>query len=148
MLRAALFHAHRHEAGCPKSGICSLHQAVGKPLPCGPESCNKFVGPRVEPEPTAPEGVRVRYLVHLESMVNVGCKFGPNDLDPDTWGELVALAIERARMDRLIHAAKDKAREGGAKETRETEEALRASREQLGIPGAGKSLFASAPKKR
>lgn len=144
-IRAAVFAAHRYDAGCPKSGFCALHAAVGKELPCGPRACHKFVGPRLEREPTSPEMVRVRYLVHLESMVNVGCKFGPNDLDPQSWEELICLAMERSRIDRLVTAAKDREREGGApKATPAEAAALRANREQLGVPAAGQSLLPPA----
>lgn len=135
-LRAALFAAHRYDAGCPKTGLCSLHSVFGKEVPCAPGACTKFVGPRLERDPEAVESARVRHLVHIESMVNVGCKFGPNDLDPATWEELIWLAMERGRMDRLVNAAKDRNRDAGAKDPKE-EDALRKARELGGAGSAG-----------
>jgi hypothetical protein len=77
--------------------------------------------------------VRVRYLVRLESMVNVGCKFGPNDLPADVWDQLVTLAMERAFVDRLVQKRHD--RQG------HENRAMGKARATTGVPPPGGTLF-------
>ena len=52
--------------------------------------------------------VRLQHLVRLEAMHNVGCTFGPNDLSPYEWDELIVLAQERQRMDEAVRKHRDK----------------------------------------
>ena len=51
--------------------------------------------------------VRVRYLIWVESMINIGCHFGPDDLPMDVWDQLLALHYERAFVDRLVEQLQD-----------------------------------------
>lgn len=80
---------------------------------------------------------RVRHIVRLESMVNVGCKFGPNDLKPDQWRDLIVLAQERNWIDEKVQEHREKAREEQAKIDKAMAEARKAS----GVPSPGQSLF-------
>ena len=33
----------------------------------------------------------IRHLLHLQNLIQAGCRFGPNDLSPEEWDGLVAL---------------------------------------------------------
>ena len=77
--------------------------------------------------------VRVGYLLRLESLINVGCHFGPSDLPAQVWHELIVLNIERAYIDRVL----DKRREKHSKE----ETALSEARSATGIPQPGGTIF-------
>lgn len=77
--------------------------------------------------------VRVRYLVWVESLVNVGCKFQLNDLPMQVWNELIALAQERAFVDRLLHYRREK--------QADVDRGMSKSREATGLPPPGKSIF-------
>lgn len=77
--------------------------------------------------------LRVRWLIRLESLINVGCKFGPNDLDPDTWDELIAMALERQFVDRLVAVRREK--------NQHQESKLRETRQATGVPQPGGTLF-------
>jgi hypothetical protein len=76
---------------------------------------------------------RVQYLVRLESLINVGCKFGPNDLPARVWDELLAMALERQFMDALVEHRRERSR---AQET-----AISKARQQTGLPGPGQTIF-------
>lgn len=89
--------------------------------------------------PTLPEHEpsltpRLMFLLRIESYINVGAKYGPNDLEPQTWDHLLVLASERAFMDRLL----DKRREG----RRGNDAAMQKARQQTGLPAPGGTLFA------
>jgi hypothetical protein len=78
---------------------------------------------------------RIGFLIRLESMVNVGCKFGPNDLTPDTWDQLVALALERQFVQGLLDRRREK--------KGETEHRNKEAHRQTGIPAPGGTFFKS-----
>ena len=80
---------------------------------------------------------RIRHLSRLEAMINVGCKFGPNDLAPEQWSELIIMAEERNWMDRRIDRFRERKRKGD----REVESALSKGRKELNIPPPGQAIF-------
>lgn len=115
-------------------------------MPCGVEAgCPNLLTP-VEPPADPVFYRRLGYLTKLESLVNVGCAFGPNDLDPRTWNELIMFAMERQRMDEKVRKAQDRKADRG-KAPPEQETAFRAARKELGVPEAGASLFSSTTKR-
>lgn len=73
-------------------------------------------------------------------MVNVGCKFGPNDLRPEQWRDLITLAQERHWMDDKVQEHREVAR----KEQEKIDKAMAEARKLSGAPPPGQSLF---PKK-
>jgi hypothetical protein len=88
--------------------------------------------------PTLPEYdpemmVRVAYIMRVEAMVNVGCKYGPNDLDPSTWDHLLILASERAFVDRVVDARREKHKHSDA--------GMAKARQVTGAPAPGGTLF-------
>lgn len=139
-MRRALYQFRKYDLGCPKSGQCALFLKLGEKRDCGPANgCKHFLQP-VEEVPASWAMRRITFLTRIESMVNVGCKFAPNDLDPRTWSELIMMALERQRMDDLLRKGKD-AQSRKDKPTPEAEAALRVSRKELGMPETGTSLF-------
>lgn len=87
-----------------------------------------------EPPPHDPAAmVRVQFLVRIESLVNVGCHFGPDDLPPAVWDELIAYAIERAYIERIL----DQRRERHSEEQSVANEARTAT----GAPPPGGTIF-------
>jgi len=139
-VRRALYQSRKHDLGCPKSGVCTLFTQLGETRPCAADNgCKSFVGPAEDP-PAASAMVRLSFLTRLSSMVNVGCKFAPNDLDPRTWSELIMVALERQRIDDIIRKGQDRKRDKD-KPPPEAEKALRESRKALGLPEGGTSLF-------
>jgi hypothetical protein len=95
----------------------------------------------VETTPEANEVLlpRVRHVLRLESMINVGCKYGPDDLAPEVWDELIALSMERAWVDKhLVHDRKKPEDEGlSADEIQKRDKVRRESK----IPPAGGTIF-------
>lgn len=89
------------------------------------------------PPPDPAALARIGFLVRLESMANVGCKWQVNDLSYDVWSELIVLATERQRIDRLIREQQDTAREAEREVDHKADEARRDS----GIPAPGGSIF-------
>jgi len=77
-------------------------------------------------------------------MINVGCKFGPNDLSAETWRELVWFEQEKQWLDDKL----SKHRETLAKKTVAEKQAIDRQRQELGISPPGQSLFPPAPKGR
>jgi hypothetical protein len=77
---------------------------------------------------------RVQFLVRLESLINVGCKFGPNDLAPHVWDELLAMALERQFMESLVDHRRERARA--------QDSAVSKARQQTGLPQPGQTIFA------
>ena len=77
--------------------------------------------------------VRLQHLVRLEAMHNVGCTFGPNDLSPYEWDELIVLAQERQRMDEAVRKHRDK--------SRSADQTVATARKDTGVPAPGASLF-------
>lgn len=77
--------------------------------------------------------VRVSYLTRIESMVNVGCKFAPDDLDPSTWDQLIAVALERQFVEELLRKRREK--------KGETNTQQQAARRQAGVPAPGGTIF-------
>lgn len=90
--------------------------------------------PVIAPPPHDPAlFVRVQYLIGVESLINVGCHFGPDDLPARVWDELIAMNIERSFMDRLVdHRRETK---------REVDHAVEKAHQVTGLPRAGESLF-------
>lgn len=135
ILRSALFHARKYDLGCPTEAKCAFFRDQQERA-C--EGCPKRLTP-VEPLPPPVAGARLRYLTQIESMVAVGCKFGPDDLTPRTWQELIWLRLERDRMDDLIRGAKD--REPAAALPAEQQTRQNEIRRIDNIPPPGQSLF-------
>jgi hypothetical protein len=77
--------------------------------------------------------VRIQYLVRIESLINVGCHFGPDDLPARVWDELIAMALERQFVDRLVDYRRDR------QSSQET--ALNKARQQVGLPPPGGTIF-------
>lgn len=76
---------------------------------------------------------RVRYLIWVESLVNVGCKFRPDDLAPDVWDQLMALSMERSFLDRLIEERREK--------QHKEDVAINKARAATGHPPPGGTIF-------
>ena len=76
---------------------------------------------------------RVRYLIWTESMINIGCHYGPGDLTPETWDQLLTLNLERSFVDRLVQHRRDT--------KQEDEVNVGKARAQTGIPGPGGNIF-------
>ena len=76
---------------------------------------------------------RLHYLMWVESMVNVGCHFGPNDLEASTWDQLIALAVERQFVEKILSDRRDK--------RGQQDVAADKARQQTGIPKPGATLF-------
>jgi len=139
-IRAVVYETPRHALGCPDDDVCTLFRPLGQQTPCGPDNgCQKWVT-CTEPPPEVAAIPRISLLVRIESMVNVGCKFGPNDLSPELWDGLVLLAVERQRMERLIRKQQDTARER-ERGSPEAQHAVNAMRKADHIPPPGESLF-------
>ena len=77
--------------------------------------------------------VRVALLFRLEALINVGCKYGPNDLEPSTWDHLLILASERAFVDKVVDARRDKGRRSDAGMAR--------ARQVTNTPAPGSTIF-------
>jgi hypothetical protein len=119
-IRSTLLRSHADEFGCETAECgCSKHLRIDLREP-------HMLGYR-----------RVRFIVRIESMVNVGCKFGPNDLAPEVWEDLIIMGQERQYMDRLVALF----REQLTKDTQDEERALSELRKEQGLPGKGGSLF-------
>jgi hypothetical protein len=81
-------------------------------------------------------------IARVESMINVGCKFGPNDLAPDAWDHLILLAQERQWIRKKVDDQKKKTKAGPeAGLTTEGKAAIQKQRRELGIPPPGQSIF-------
>jgi len=146
-IRCALYHGHKYDLGCPKTGLCTLFKILGTEKPCSPDNgCHSFVGP-VEEQPDQMAVKRLRFLLRIQSMVNVGCTFGPNDLDPRTWSELIMLALEQQRMQDLLREGRDRknAEKRPALSAPEEQAALRTNRKELGVPEGGRLFPATQP---
>lgn len=46
----------------------------------------------------------INHLSRIQSMINVGCKFGPDDLEPQVWDGLIAIAMEKKWIQDRIDA--------------------------------------------
>jgi hypothetical protein len=66
-------------------------------------------------------------------MINVGCKYGPNDLEPSTWDHLIVLASERAFVDRILDRRRDR--------NKRDEAGVNRARQQGGLPLPGQTIF-------
>lgn len=76
---------------------------------------------------------RVQFLLRVESRINVGCKYQLDDLPMHVWDELVAMALERQYVDRIV----DKRRSRRGQQDR----ALAQARKQTGLPPPGGTIF-------
>ena len=88
-------------------------------------------------EPDARLLRRVRFLIKIESMQLVGCTFHVNDLDRDTWEELIMLKRARNWIDAEVESQRDRIR----KQKEAEEKGMAIARKEMGIPAPGKSLF-------
>lgn len=77
--------------------------------------------------------IRVRYLVWVESLISIGCHFGPSDLPPMVWDQLLVMNIERGFVDRLVEKRRDK------QQKEETD--MNRARQATGVPAPGGNLF-------
>lgn len=82
----------------------------------------------------------IQHLIRLESLINVGCHFGPDDLSPETWDGLIAMALERQFIDRLV----EKRRE----QRKKFEDGLDKARAATGVPPPGQSLFSGKKRRK
>lgn len=136
-IRGALYQTHRHDLGCPQSNLCAVFTALNQERPCGPDNgCAHFLKPE-EPYPEPDTAPRVSFLVKTEAMVNVGCKFGPNDLSYRVWEELIILAQERSRMENAVREQRESAAHVDREAQQKADEARRADK----IPAPGISIF-------
>jgi hypothetical protein len=85
---------------------------------------------------------RMKYLIHIESLINVGCHFGPDDLPASVWEELIALAIERQWVQEKMREKKDRQDPDAALLPKERAERDKA-RKMDNIPPPGGSIFPS-----
>jgi hypothetical protein len=76
---------------------------------------------------------RIQFLLRIESLINVGCKYQPDDLPPRVWDELIAMALERQFVDRLVDQRRNK--------NRQQDRAINQARKQTGLPPPGGTLF-------
>lgn len=120
-IRTRLYLDRRDSFGCTKR-------------PC---DCGQHLQLNLPDEIDGPFLTRFRHIVRLESMINVGCKFGPDDLDFGQWDDLITLAIERQWMDRQVDEQRDRIRDAAKK----AEAALTEARKESGVPPPGQSLF-------
>lgn len=88
-------------------------------------------------EPDARLVTRARFLFKLEAMQAVGCAFHLNDLDRDTWNELIALKRARNWIDEQVERQRERIRT----ETELIKKAQMIAAEESGLPPPGKSLF-------
>jgi hypothetical protein len=84
---------------------------------------------------------RIRYITRLEGMVSAGCKFSPNDLDPETWDHLLVLLSERNWMREKVDKQWKTSRDPHPYLSEEGKKALELHRKEQGIPPPGQSLF-------
>lgn len=88
----------------------------------------------LEPPPHDRIGfLRVHFLIRVESLINVGCKFRPDDFPAHVWDELIALALERAFVDRLVDQQR--------RRSQEQEHQLSRARAATGVPPPGGTIF-------
>jgi hypothetical protein len=73
-------------------------------------------------------------------MINVGCKFGPDDLSPDTWDGLILIARERQKISNKIDDARR--RKEPEQLPKEAQKKVDTLRKETGIPPPGQSIFA------
>jgi len=137
-IRAVLLESHKLDLGCPTEEKCQLIVLQGLTA-CG--GCSKYVDIPI-PEFDTLLITRLKLVVRWESLVNVGCKFGPNDLSPRQWNDLIMLAQERQYVDEQIRRLRDGGK-GSSKLPGDATVRLVEGRKKAGIPGPGQSLFGS-----
>ncbi|HET9562679.1 MAG TPA: hypothetical protein VFP01_11265 [Propionibacteriaceae bacterium] len=76
---------------------------------------------------------RVALLFRLEALINIGLKYGPDDLEASTWDHLLILASERAFVDRILDGRRDK--------HRQDDQMMQRARSASGTPAPGGTLF-------
>jgi len=121
-IRTRLYHDRRNSFGCEQPDCtCEQHlQLEGLPEEVDHRALT-----------------RIRHLTRLESMINVGCTFGPDDLSYEQWSDLIILATERQWMDARIEEQRDRIRDAKQK----ADAAMTEARKQSGTPPPGQSLF-------
>jgi hypothetical protein len=123
-LRCALYHAQRNTFGCKGLGEEEC-------------DCGRHLILKGYEDQDAHMLARVRYLTKLEAMQMVGCMFHLNDLDRDTWDELIALKRARNWIESQTEEQRERIRD--AKERLKKGQDI--ARKELGIPPPGVSLF-------
>ena len=76
---------------------------------------------------------RVALLFRIEALISVGLKYGPDDLQASTWDHLIMLSAERAFVDRILDARRDK--------HRQNDQMMQKARAVTGAPAPGGTLF-------
>lgn len=136
--RSILYESHKYDLGCPKEENCSLFKNFGGLKAC--EGCPKHLkvnAPELDPSLM----LRVRYILHLENLVNVGCKFSPNDLSPKTWDHMIVLAQERNWIREKVNEQRRATDKPHPNVDRDAEQRIEDQRKSLGVPSPGQSIF-------
>lgn len=137
-IRSFLYERHKYDLGCPTEVKCHLYQNSGGEKAC--ELCPKHLK-IIEPGRDPNYLSRVRFITRVEAMIAVGCKFGPSDLDPETWDHLIVLHTERNWILKKLEDQRKEARDPHPWLGEEGKKALEQHRNEKGIPGPGQSLF-------
>lgn len=133
-IRALLVEQHKYDLGCPTEQKCSLYKNHGQEKAC--EGCPKKLKISA-PELDIDVLPRIKYLLRIEGMVNVGCNFGPDDLSPETWDELIVLHRERNKVRDQIAEQRKRANEEHPNLGPEAQKLIAEQRRELGIPPPG-----------
>lgn len=121
--------------------MCELHKKTGKDVPCSAEAlCKNYVNVDV-PSHDPVWLPRLRHVMRLEGMVAVGCHFQPQDLSPDEWDQLIALAGERNIIEAEISDLRVKKDAPSSGLNQEELAGVGEARRQSGLPGPGQSLL-------
>jgi hypothetical protein len=136
-MRAVLYERHKYDLDCPTEEKCHLFANHGGYKACS--GCPKEL--KVKP-PELDERYlpRVKYLARIDNMISIGCKFGPNDLPPEVWDQLILLAQERSWIREKVDKQKNK-RDPNSGLSKEGKAALEKQRKELGVPAPGQSIF-------
>lgn len=141
--RSVLCENHKLDLGCPTEQKCHLFKNNGGLKACA--GCPKHFKYTELPFESA-YAPRIKFISRIESMINVGCKFGPNDLAPEIWTELIVLAQERSWVQGEIDRQRRENKEAVQVDPLAQKELDKVRREQ-GIPPVGQSIFANRPRR-
>jgi hypothetical protein len=145
-VKLSLYQSHWRDLGCPKDGVCSFFRQLGKTIQCSDATdCKKHL-PAPKEKVDSVYYPRVKYLYRIESMIAVGCKFGPDDLDPATWTGLITISSERQKLlDKISERRKVEHQKGedpiASGVDAEGKKKIADARTEMGIPPPGVSLF-------
>lgn len=123
-LRCALYQGRRNEFGCKGK----------RDQEC---DCGRHLVIEGYDTPDAQILTRLSFLAKLEALQAVGCVFHLNDLDRDTWNELITLKRARNWIDQKIDEQRDRIRTAQELEKK----AMDVARQEAGVPPPGQSLF-------